>query len=200
MNHPSTESSLATILGGTKIGWHNRLFCAENTEPGYPRRPAGTAYTGELRVLAAIVEARRPDVAVEFGSLRGASLRAARRLHRPRVHVAFDHDARCAESVKATGARFVLGDWRSAGPLLPDGIEFAFVDSEHTAEATEGILTLIALHASPTCVIVVHDCDPDETGVQDVVGVERFASGRPEWRLSYLETPNRLAILTKGDL
>ncbi len=190
----STESALAEILGGTKIEWHDRLFAPENADPGFPILPGGTAYTGELRVLAAIVAARRPAVAGEFGSFRGASRRAARRLFEPAVHVAFDHDANCAAAVRAAGCRFVLGDWRDAAPLLPHAVEFAFVDSEHTAEATCGILTMLARAAAADAVLVVHDCDPETTGVQDLAGVENWARAHPEWRLAFLDTPNRLAI------
>lgn len=196
----STEEALARILGGDKQTWHDRLYGPDNDVSGYPVLAGGTAFTGELRILAAVCAARRPAVAVEFGCYRGASLRATRRLFQPALHVAFDHDGACAPHIEKLGVRFVYGDWRTTGKLMPVEVDFAYVDCEHTAEATEGILRLIDEHAAERSVAIVHDCDPGRTGVQDVVGVIAFARAHPVWRLNFLETPNRLAILTKGDL
>ena len=47
--------ALGSIFGGDKEYWHNLLYNPGNREIGFPIKPGGTAWTEELRVLAAIV-------------------------------------------------------------------------------------------------------------------------------------------------
>ncbi len=238
----TTASALARILGEDKRYWERLLFHDDLAEVyGYPHEEGGTAWTGEMRIIAAINAWLEPHTALELGTLGGASLRAARALHTPERHLAFDFNPACSQVPE--GVEFFLTDWRHVGSLLPDDLkwQFLFLDCEHTAEAVLGEMEILAPYADRRAVAVVHDCDPTTTeGLTDGQGAALFATrsdtqwkcplcgrewtqqwgiryggaaickecgprlttghrpvGKKQWKLSLLDTPVGLGILTK---
>jgi hypothetical protein len=194
----TTESALAHIFGGHKHDWARTLALPQIRKlHGYPIAPGGTTWVQEQAIIAAVCGHLKPEVAVESGVLWGESLRAARLLHVPRVHLAFDHDPVSAPYAEERGVDFHLTDWRNIGDVWPDPElkwNYAFIDSEHTKEAVYGQLEILEKFMADDAVVMAHDCDPDVSGLYDSQGLWEWACER-SYPSYCLNTPAGLGVV-----
>lgn len=118
----------------------------------------------EAEITYLLVREHRPEVVVEIGALHGWSttwlLHALRDNGTGRLH-SYDLIDDARRNVPAELAdrrwRFVQGDVRSTAHLLPDSIDYLFLDAAHSARFARWYLANLLPEIGPGAPVSVHD-------------------------------------------
>jgi len=196
-NFATSAGALADIFKDFQIDideWARLMYGTK--EEGFPTMRGGAMWHEELQIVRAIYTVFQPTVAVEVGTFRGASLRAARELHVPEHHYVFDIDPQVAAYVPA-GVIFVKRD--EHGPLnLPAAWDVGTLDDGHAKGCTRRWLDTLAQSSHVESVLIVHDMREESCGGDDREAVTSFLRDKQgAWKGWEIRTPCGLAILRR---
>lgn len=185
-------------------------YAAEDSIGGYHSDPALSSwYTGSLwsvegKVLYALVRALKPECLLELGVHAGAStthLRTAVQVNQFGHVYSVDRQEGAGFDIPAELLDYgtITYDWALQYILrLPDAsIDFAFEDLCHGAGEVYDVITALRPKLKPGALVVHHDSEHGDDGVQVKRGIEM--AGVVNW-YSYLTEPSDcgLAVWREG--
>lgn len=154
-------------------GWDN----------GQTQWPGGSVYGDEGRILYALVRILRPSVVLEAGCFAGCStthIAAALATNQEGYVVSVDISPNAGRMIPNDLRPYIrsvnddiLNVLANSHPLIQDGVDLVFEDTEHTIITTAAILNAVKPHLKPNAVGVCHDSLHFRVGADVRAGMEQ---------------------------
>lgn len=195
------DAAIATIAAQVGVDAAALIaYAAEDTIGGYPDRwPTGSLWAVEGQVLYALTRALRPQWVVELGVHVGCStthLRSAVQRNGTGRVTSVDQWSGAGRDIPAPLARFGALVFEEATAWLrtvPDqSIDLLFEDCIHSESEVRDIWQLARQKCKPGALIVSHDSEHGDDGVQVRAGVKAAGFDNP---LSLLIRPSDCGLI-----